>query len=196
MATRVSLFEILNKVYGPKGLPFPGQPKQGDQPVIAGGFQIDNTDTPNRSHTGTPIRKYDQEDLGRYVFLPVTIDGYDVENPIVIINGEKSIVETDIVDVGTVFEKVFTRPYDISIICTLMGDNKEWPESKIKQMAAIWKKDDLLTIKCALTDIFLEQATDNFLITRISLLDAQGAENVEVIQIDGRSNIDFELELL
>lgn len=196
MATAISLFEILNKVYGPRGLPFPGHPKEGDQPVIAGGFQIESNQVPNRSDTGTPVRKYDNEDLGRYIFLPVTIDGIDLENPVVIISGEKSIVETDIVDVGTVFEKVFTRPYDISIICTLMGDKKEWPESKIKDMAAIWKKDDLLTLKCALTDIFLEQAKDNFLITRISLLDAQGAENVEIIQIDGRSNIDFELEII
>jgi hypothetical protein len=97
--------------------------------------------------------------------------------------------------VGTVLEKVFTRPYDISIICTLLGDKGQWPESKIRSMAAIWKKDDLVTLKCALTDIFL-QPKENFIITRISFLDAQGAENVEVIQIDGRSNIDFELEIL
>lgn len=191
----IRIIDILNKVYGPKGLPFPSRPNQGEAPAIASGFSIENNDVKDRSDLGTPVRKYTNEDLGTYEFLPATIDGQELDNSLVIISGEKSIVETDIVDVGTVFEKVFTRPYDISIICTLIGENKTWPESKLKQMAVIWKKDDLVTLKCALTDIFL-QPKNNFLITKISMLDAEGAENVEVIQIDGRSNIDFELELL
>lgn len=191
----IRIIDILNKVYGPKGLPFPGHPKEGDGTAIASGFSIEVDNLKERSDLGTPVRKYDNEDLGSYEFLPATIDGTPIENALVIITGEKSIVETDIVDVGTVFEKVFTRPYDISIICTLLGDKGQWPESKVRSMAKLWKKDDLVTLKCALTDIFL-QPKNNFLITRINFLDAQGAENVEVIQIDGRSNIDFELELI
>lgn len=194
----IRIIDVLNKIYGPKGLPFPSRPNEGEGAAIAGGFTIGNNEVKERSDLGTlgtPVRKYDNEDLGSYVFLPATIDGVELENPLVIVSGEKMIVETDIVDVGTVFEKVFTRPYDISIICTLIGENKAWPESKLKKMAALYKKDDLVTLKCALTDIFL-QPKNNFLITRISMLDAQGAENVEIIQFDGRSNINFKLELI
>ncbi|MGN6604565.1 MAG: DUF6046 domain-containing protein [Ginsengibacter sp.] len=196
MATTVNIFDILSKVYGPKGLPFPAPPNTGTQPAIASGFEFSIPPVNERSQSGTPIRKYTQDDLGRYEFLPAMLDGILLPNSVVIITGEKSIVETDVVDVGTVFEKVFTRPYDISIICTLIGENKNWPEDQVIQMANLWKQDDVLTLKCALTDVYLEQAKDNFIIKRIAHLDAEGAENVEIIQFDGRSNIDFELELL
>lgn len=191
----IRIIDVLNKVYGPKGLPFPSHPKEGEGTAIAGSFKIETSGTKKRADLGSPVKEYSNDDLGTYEFLPAKIDGEPLPNPLVIISGEKSIVETDITDVGTVFEKVFTRPYDISIICTLIGDNKEWPEDKLKKMAALWTKDQLVTLKCALTDIFL-QPKDNFLITRISMLDAQGAENVEVIQIDGRTNVYFELEII
>lgn len=194
MAT-ISVINILNKIYGPRGLPFPQKPKMGDQPVIAGGFEVSARNPKDEANRTSPIRKYDKEDLGSYDFLPATINGIDMPNALVIISGEKEIVETDIVDVGTVFEKVFTKPYDISIICTLIGEEGNWPEKKLSEMAALWKKDDLVTLKCALTDIFL-QAENNLVISSISVLDSQGSENVEVIQIDGRSNIDFELEII
>ena len=62
-------------------------------------------------------------------------------------------------------------------------------------MKDLWAKDEVLTLKCALTDIFLNP-TNNFVMKHIAILDNQGSENVEVIQIDGMSNIDFELELI
>lgn len=188
----INVFDILNKVYGPKGIPFPSAADTDARGVIASGFSVENNDTAKRSHTGTPIKKFDSEDLGRYVFLPVSIDGWDMPNPVVIISGEKEIVETNIVNVGTVFERVFIKPYSISIIGTLVGTDGEWPETELREALKIWKKDDLVTLKCALTDLFL-QSEKNFVITSIQLLDAQGAENVEVLQIDGKSNIDFEL---
>lgn len=190
----VNVFDILRNIYGPKGLPFPTHAETDPSGVIAGGFNVESNDTAKRSITGTPIKKFDSEDLGRYVFLPVNIDGIELPNPVVIISGEKEIVETTIVNVGTVFERAFTKPYDITIITTLMGQDGEWPEVELKELVKLWKKDDVVTMKCALTDIFL-QSENNLVITKISLLDAQGAENVEVLQLDGRSNIDFELIL-
>ena len=190
----LNVFDILNKVYGPKGIPFPSPAQYEANGVIAGGFSVENNNTAKRSHTGTAIKQFDSEDLGRYVFLPATIDGVEMPNPVVIITGEKEIVETNIVNVGTVFERVFTKPYDISIIVTVMGKDGEWPETELKELLKLWKKDDVVTLKCALTDLFI-QPSKNFVITRIGLLDAQGAENVEVLQIDGKSNIDFELIL-
>jgi hypothetical protein len=190
----INVFDILNKVYGPKGLPFPSHADTDARGVIAAGFSVENNYTAKRSRTGTPIKKFDSEDLGRYVFLPVSFDGWDMPNPVVIISGEKEIVETNIVNVGTVFEKVFIKPYTISIIGTLVGIDGEWPESELREAIKIWKKDDLVTLKCALTDLFI-QSENNYVITNIQLLDAQGAENVEVLQIDGKSNIDFELTI-
>lgn len=91
--------------------------------------------------------------------------------------------------------KSICKPHDITIIATLIGAaGTSYPDAAMKQLTDLWKQGDLVTIKCALADYFL-QATDNAIITKISVLDNAGAENVEVIQFDLRSNIDFELEI-
>lgn len=195
MAT-INVINVLNKIFGARGLPFPNSPNKGEGTAIAGEYGDAKGKTQTQfGFKATAIRKFDSSDLGSYVFLPVTIGDMELPNPVVIISGEKEIVETNIVNVGTVFEKVFTKPYDISIICTLLGENRDWPEGELIRMANLYKKDDLVTIKCALTDIFL-QAENNAIVTKIAILDAQGAENVEVVQLDFRSNIDFVLDII
>ncbi|MBK7097907.1 MAG: hypothetical protein IPH58_05590 [Sphingobacteriales bacterium] len=53
---------------------------------------------------------------------------------------------------------------------------------------------DLVTFTCALTWPFLHPAEENnFLITKIAILDNEGSEDTEVIQIDGKSNVEFEM---
>lgn len=205
-----NVFNILQKVYGARGLPFPLPPKQGDGTAIGSTFGKPLTGDGTAiasvgnypllpvfdvASTGSLIRQYEDSLLGSYQFLPATLNGVDLPNAVVIITGEKHIEETDIVDVGTVFEKVFTRPYSISIICTLIGLDGNWPERQIQQIRDLWRIDEPVTLRCALTDQFI-QAENNFIIKNIAVLDNQGSENVEVIQLDGMSNIDFELELL
>jgi hypothetical protein len=200
MAT-ANIFQILNLVYGAKGIPFPNKPLQGNGTAIAKVGEYSRPAIADKSTTGSLIRKFDDELLGTYQFLPASIrwknsngadQTTDLPNALVIISGEKNIQETDIVDVGTVFEKVFTRPYDITIICTLIGENGNWPETNLIEFRDIWKEDMVVTLKCGLTNLFIEPE-NNFLIKRMDILDNQGSENVEVIQFSGMSNIEFEL---
>jgi hypothetical protein len=204
MAT-FNLNTILNRVYGVRGLPFPGKPNTETHSFVAPEFTANVQAKKERSRLGTPL--WSTNSLGRPVFLPVKIDGQELPNPLVTITGEKEIIETVIVDAGTVFEKVFTKPYDITIICTLMGSASDdngslgaaimdntFPESQIIAMQELYVKDKLVTLECALTDIFL-QPKNNFIIKSLSLLDMQGIENAQVVQITGRSNLDFELEI-
>jgi hypothetical protein len=201
----VDVFNILQKVYGARGLPFPQPPNKGNGTAIATTGHVTPHDINNVSTTGSLIRKYDDDLLGSYQFLPAYIEWTnektkittktDLPNAVVMISGEKSIEETDIVGVGTVFEKVFTRPYSITIICTLIGENGNWPESKIKELCAMWEQDMVVTLKCALTNLFIDKG-NNFIIQKMEIMDNQGSENVEVIQFTGMSNIYFELELL
>lgn len=191
--TNLSVFNILKKVYGSTAIMFPEKPK-ADSITQVSGFEVKNTTYNDVNKNGTPIRKYTDKLLGKYEFMPVTIDDVEMPNALIIITGEKEIIETNVIDVGTVFEKAFTKPYDITVIATLVGDNGTYPETLFEQLTNLWKKDDIVTIKCAMTDYFL-QTKDNGIITKISVLDNAGAENVEVIQFDIRSNIDFELEI-
>jgi hypothetical protein len=192
----VNLFGVLSQIYGAKGIPFPNPPKQGNPSMIAEGFgTIEMPSDTKVGSDGDVIRRYTDEVLGNYEFLPTTINGIEIPNAIVLITGEKKIIEEDVVDVGTVFEKAFVRPYDITIISTLYGYDGQWPEADYKRMARLYKENDLVTLKCASTNIFLEPE-NNFLIQRIEVLDSRGSENVEVIQFTGRSNKSFELEIL
>ncbi len=187
------MLNILSKVFGARGIPFPNKPLEGSGSAIANGFEYkDNTKELIHDGLNSYIKEYTDESLGQYVFMPVSIDGYKLSHPLIIISGEKQIIETDLVDVGTVFEKVFTRPYDISIITTIVGENKAWPQRQYNEIVKLWKKDDVVDLSSAITNPFL-QPKHNFLITKISLLENDGAESVEIIQIDGRSNVDFQL---
>lgn len=184
---------ILGQVYGVRGLPFPQKPTVDNGNPIADAFpELPEIADKRFSQMGT--RMWGKNVLGRPVFMPAKIDGLELPNPLITITGEKEIVETVLVDVGTVFERVFTRPYNVSIILTLIAENDVWPEAQVREIVALWKKDDVVTIDCVLTDLFLKYR-DNLIITNISLLDMQGVENAQVIEINGRSNIEFELEL-
>jgi hypothetical protein len=193
MATTLNISDLLKRVYGPRGLPFPGSPNPSLGSPVAGAFPDTVPVTVERSQKGAPLRA--QNALGRWVFLPAKLGGVDLPNPLVTISGEKSFIETDLTEVGTVFEKAFQRPYDISIICTLINAEGTWPEAEIVAMEKLYREGDLYTLECAETDIFL-QPRNNFLLQKISLLDMGAVENAQVVQLDGRSNIDFELEIL
>lgn len=190
--TQINLNDILTTVYGVRGLPFPKKPGKVTPNVIATGFEPINYVENSKSKKGTSL--YKQNALGAWVFLPAQLGNTELPNPLISISGEKSIIETDVVDVGTVFEKVFTKPYDITIICTLINADNTFPEDDIIAFEKLYREGDLYTLNCALTDIFL-QPKDNFILTRIDLLDMMGIENAQVIQLSGRSNINFELEI-
>jgi len=204
--SRISLGALLNRI----GYPFPMSFKNGEAEKIAKGYSgntgsliVDQSDT-----FGFPVVRVTDASLGRYDFMPVFInDGlkeYELPNAVIMISGEKGVIETDVVDRGTVFEKVYERPYDISIVTTIIGDNYKWPANQYREMSELYRGKryedqgkeiagrDLVTLKCALTNPFLQEK-NNFLITKISVLDNEYSENMEVIQIEGRSNIDFEL---
>lgn len=208
--SRISLDSLLGRLVHPMGFPFPIGPKRGEANKIAEPFEENKRQLePHNDFKGTPIVRVTDELLGRYEFMPVVInDGlkdYEIPNAIIMITGEKGIIETDVIDRGTVFEKVYERPYDISIIMTIIGEDKRWPAEQYKELSELYRGKryeeqenkningrDIVTLRCALTNPFLT-GKNNFLITRINILDNEGAENVEVIQIDGRSNVEFEL---
>ena len=95
----VGVFDILYRVYGARGIPFPRPPKQGNGTAIAPVGNYDAAPLNDAAQKGSLIRKYDDTHLGSYQFLPATINGIDMPNAVVIISGEKEIEETTIVDV-------------------------------------------------------------------------------------------------
>jgi len=210
MAISISLKDLLGYIPGsPLGAPFPGVPLEGEGPKVAPGFEGEPAQPLQNQadYMGTPVIKVTDEQLGKYDFCPITIDDglkkYELPISFLMISGQKGIIETDVIDRGTVFEKVFERPYDISILVIIQSEDGTWPAGRYKEIAEMYrgnrlengekiKGKDLVTLKCALTNPFL-QPEWNFLITKIALQDNGGAEDMEIFQIDGRSNIEFKL---
>lgn len=185
--------DIVRNITGIQGLPFPLPPKEETGNPIAESFpELPVMPEAQRSQLGTPM--WGINVLGRPVFMPAKIDGIDLPNPLVTVSGSKEIKETVLVDVGTVFERVFTNPYNISIIMTLIAADGQWPEDQFRQIIDLWKKDDVVTFECAITDLLIPYR-DNLVINSIDLPDMQGVENVQIIRINARSNQQFELEL-
>lgn len=191
----INLNLLLNRIATPVGYPFP---RGVAAPTVAA--QVD--------HWGFPIVKVTDESLGRYEFMPVVINNgsedLELPNAIIMISGSKSLIETDVTYAGTVFQKAFQKPYDISIVTTVLSKDHNWPKDEFKAIVDLYNGSrtgadgsvtnhvDLVTLKCALSNYFL-QAEDNFIITRINILDNEGAENMEIVELIGRSNVDFEL---
>lgn len=215
----INVLNILSKVYGAKGLPFPHKPSMlanvstasfdeipntQQNITMVNGFEINETiERASKNYLSTDIKKYKDELLGSYEFMPVTINDKPIPNAIIMISGEKEFIETNIIGAldskgniigGTVFEKTFTKPYDITIIATLIQDNVNWPENMFANIVSLWQENKVVTLKSALTDYFLP-TTHNALIQKINILDNAGAENVEIVQLDLRSNLEFELVL-
>ena len=202
--------------------------KQPNKSLIASGFQNNDNSTPKSKIAGefstdgqdlvavnqydvfgTPVVEYTDFQRGQYNFTPIYIndgnDDYLLPNALIMLQGEKGIIETDVIDRGTVYEKISEKPYQISLLVAIQGNNKKWPAAEFKRMAELYRGGridgighetviggDLVTLKCALTNPFL-QPENNFLITKFSLMDNGGAEDIEFVQIEGKGNVDFEL---
>lgn len=138
--------------------------------------------------------------LGQPVFMPAWMakgDDFEIElqNPLIVISGNKTLVETDLVGQnGTVKEFINTQDYSIRIISTIVNKDGTYPESKFYEFVKLVKRNEVLTLKCALTDLFL-QAKDNVVVTGFSVPDMQGIINAQVLEIQLKSDWYYELEL-
>lgn len=186
---------ILATVFGKTGIPFPANPADNRNGMVAKEFnqnierEIQKVSKYGKSLYGTNL-------LGRPVFLPVTLDGLELQNPLVSITGKKTIVETPMVGGnGTVKEIINVQDYSIKITCTDMRPDNHWPEDGLHSVKELWAKNKALTMQCALTDVFL-QPKDNVVITGIALPDMRGIEYAQVYEISLVSDFYFELELI
>lgn len=186
---------ILATVYGKTGIPFPANPTDNSNGMVAKEYN-QNIEREIQQVSKYGISLYGTNLLGRPVFMPVILDGLELQNPLVSITGKKTIVETPMVGGnGTVKEIINLQDYSIKIICTDMRPDNHWPEDGLHEVKELWAKNKALTMQCALTDVFL-QAKDNVVITGIAMPDMKGIQYAQVYEISLVSDFYFELELI
>ena len=187
--------DILLSILGYKGLPYPGawlpdkRKNQSEDFTYYGDYLNEKLYTDK----GTLLRKKDAQ--GRYYFMPVFFlykdKSYEIPNALISFTGKKTIVETPMVGrKGSVKELINIDDYEISI--QAVAQDKDFPEAALTELNEIYNINESITLKCALTDLFLEQ-DDKVVIKSIDLTDMKGTETFQVFKMDLVTDRSFEL---
>nr|WP_129732862.1 DUF6046 domain-containing protein [Parabacteroides goldsteinii] len=198
---RVSQFnlgDMLLNVIGYKGLPYPG----GFIPDVPGKYKADGYEYPGEqvsektsSDFGSTLRKKDAE--GRWYFMPIVLEHkgteYEIPNAVISIRGKKSIVETAMVGrKGTVKELISVDDYEIRIAGVCL--DVDFPDQQIGALNELYNINESVTLKCALTDIFLDEE-DKVVIKSIDFAEMKGCETAQVFTMELVTDRSFELIL-
>lgn len=148
------------------------------------------------SELGQPY--FSDDDLGRQMFLPVFINGMLLPFAVIGIDSKKIVVETPMPERrGTVIEIVSTEGYQITLRGILITEDNNYPESDLIDLEQIWTKQESVTLRSALTDIFLKGDYDHkVVITRFHLPPYPGVEHAKPYELEMITDSIFELELI
>lgn len=196
--TKFNIGDLLKSVISYKGIPYPG----GFFPSVPNKYVAGKYDYPGDVHTqkkhsdlGSVLRKKDAQ--GQWYFMPVVLEhkGTEYEIPIAVvsISGKKTIVETPMVGrKGTVKELISVDDYEINIAGML--HDSDFPESQIAEMNALFNINESVALKCALTDIFLEEE-DKVVIKSMDFAEMKGMETTQIVTLSLITDRSFELIL-
>lgn len=188
--------KILLSAIGYKGFPYPGvwfpeKNRTNQSPEY--NYEGDENEFKTHSDLGSLLRKRDAQ--GRYYFLPVVLihkgKEYEIPNAVISFTGKKNIAETIMVGrKGSVKELISIDDYEISIQGVAL--ETDFPESALSALNELYNINESITLKCALTDIFMEE-DDRVVIKSIDIADMKGTENVQVIKMSLVTDRSFEL---
>lgn len=192
-ASNFNLSDMLMSVVGYKGLPYPSgffpdlPPKYDD----ASDYQYTGDAASNKTSSalGSTLRKKDAQ--GRWYFMPIEINGVEIPNAVISIKGKKTIVETTMVGrKGTVKELISVDDFDIEIAGVAM--DKDFPDEAIAELNDLYNINEAVSLKCALTDIFLDEE-DKVVIKTIDFPAMKGYESVQAFKMSLVTDRSFEL---
>lgn len=199
---KFSVKDVLLDIIGYKGLPYPGVwlptvSRPGSGRFTGKDFDNDSdyADEKTTSDKGSVLRKKDAQ--GRYYFMPVIFEhkgkDYEIPNAVISFTGKKNVVETAMVGrKGSVKELISIDDYEISIQGIASSD--DFPEAAIAELNELYTINEAITLKCALTDIFMEE-DDRVVIRSIDISDMKGSETFQVFKIDLVTDRSFELTI-
>ncbi len=142
---------------------------------------------------------WDEDQFGREYFLPVKLTfpdkdkiarslvigdvqllkEWNLPHPVVSLSGKKTIVETPLTERrGTVKELIQIADYDITVRGVLINETQEFPEALMKQMKDVFVIGAPLTLRCAYTDIWLNDVAYQVVIESVAFPEVRGVQNV------------------
>lgn len=194
---KFSLNDILTSYIGYKGIIYPGA-FFPDKPARYqnSGYEYPGEATEKAySDLGSMLRKKDAQ--GRWYFMPVVLEHkggeYEIPNAVISINGKKTVVETAMIGrKGTVKELISVDDYEINIAGVAL--DSDFPDQQIARLNELYNINEAVTLKCALTDIFLEEE-DKVVIKSIDFQEMRGCETAQAFKMGLVTDRSFELIL-
>lgn len=179
-----------------------------DTPAFNPDFNLVFGDSPaNRNENGTAAGTsfYGKDDMGREVYLPITLSYPDAGSntpsfkdwvlnyAVVSIDSNKLLIRTPMTERrGEVVELVNQESYLINIKGFLINNiSNNIPEADIMLLKKVYEINEPLVLRCALTDIFL--GNDKVVIMSLNFPEVRGVKNVRPFEMKLMSDAIFNL---
>lgn len=158
-----------------------------------------------QGHSNSGAAYYDEDMFGREFFMPVRLDGILISFAVIGCTWKKTIVSTPMPERGgSVKELISIDDYAINIKGILINPGNDWPEAGVDEMYRLFVKNQSVSLRSALTDIFLSGKSDDkgidpvghrVVIREIKWPAVAGVEHAKPFEIECESDLIFDLEI-
>lgn len=148
---------------------------------------------------------YDTDLFGRELFMPIRLNGTLISFAVVGCTWKKTFVTTGMPERGgSVRELISIDDFSINIKGILINPSNAWVEAGMMEMYNLFKVNESVELRSALTDIFLSGKSDDegkdpvghrVVIKEIKWPAVSGVEHAKPFEIDCESDLIFDLEI-
>lgn len=140
-----------------------------------------------------------QNKLGYDYYMPVKLNGVELDHPVISVTCKKMLVETSLTErIGTVKELIGSEDWEITIRGLIISKDGGFPDKNIKQITDLFYLNQSVEMECAITDLFLIRTERNghpyVVIKEMSLPEVKGIMNVRPYELKLVSDSPFNLE--
>ena len=193
----LSIASLFEQAFGYKPTSFEQSLESGLLPLVDEKTTEHPYGRERTTRKGQPFTATDK--FGMDYYLPVKIDGHDLEHPVISIVGKKNIISTALTErQGTVKELINTTDWEITIRGLIIDKYGDYPEDEISTMVDLFHRDKAVEIESAVTDIFLmrwqRKGNNTIVIKEMSFPEVKGISNVRPYELKLLSDAPFNLE--
>ncbi|MDD2965542.1 MAG: DUF6046 domain-containing protein [Bacteroidales bacterium] len=193
--TKYDIGDLFQLVWNYRALPYP-------MLLLPDGRLLDPKKLPKYDPILIPARKetselgvpfYSVNNVGMEIFMPVWLNGLQLENTVVSMSLKKIIVETPLTGrSGSVKEMISTADWEIDIKGIIVSNSNDYPDAEVKELKDLIDLNEALEIQNVLTAICLSEG-QKVIVDEFRLLDNRGVDNAQPFEIRLTSDIPFEL---
>ena len=189
MSISLSISELYSAIFGYESAAF-----EFDQ--VTGFADVTDLNRKEFGDYGSPY--YSEDQFGREYYLPVTVSfpdkdkakvgilgavnslkSWELPHPVVSIKPQKKIIKTPLTErQGSVIELSQIDLYEVTVRGVMINTTNEYPEAMMKQLKDLFVIGTPLKLRCAASDIWLNDVGYKVVLSGISIPEVRGVKNV------------------